>query len=84
MSQKVYEIYHFHKTFYILAVSNTNISLNIMHTPKMKRRNHHHGPRDLRNVARNRVEIRAPDVSGKTSPPWNYGIIHSKLIISDR
>ena len=49
----------------------------------MYRRNHHQ-PIDLKNLAKNRVEIRAPDVSGKTCPPWKYGIIHSKLIVSDQ
>ena len=60
------------------------LKVDIIHTKKIKRRLHGHGPKDLKEISKDKVEIHVPDVTGKTSPPWNYGIIHSKLMISDR
>ena len=56
--------------------------MKVIHTDKVKP-SRDHKPRDLKHAAKDRVEIRVPDVVGKTSPPWKYGIIHSKLMISD-
>jgi hypothetical protein len=58
--------------------------MNIIHTDKLKIHSQGHDPRSLKEAAPNNVFIHVSDVSGKTNPPWNYGMIHSKMLISDK
>ena len=62
---------------------NKSVELNIVHTYKYKKSSHH-SPYDLVNVSPDKVQARQPDITGKTSPPWRYGIIHSKILVADR
>ena len=59
------------------------MNLDIIHTNKYKRHSGH-APQDLVKEAPKRTRIRQPNISGLTSPPWKYGIIHSKLFVADR
>ena len=68
----------------ILGLSKKKLKVDIIHTAKIKRHLHGFGPKDLATSSKDKLEIHVPDVTGKTSPPWNYGIIHSKLLISDK
>ena len=38
----------------------------------------------MKTSSKSKVEVRAPDVNGKTCPPWKYGIIHSKFMVVDQ
>ena len=38
----------------------------------------------MKTSPKSKVEVRAPDVNGKTCPPWKYGIIHSKFMVVDQ
>ncbi len=65
------------------AVLTRNVELKIVHTYKYKKSSGH-TPQDLLKLAPDKVKAREPDIRGKTSPPWNYGIIHSKILVADR
>lgn len=65
-------------------VLKKKLNVEIVTTKKMKRHSHGHGTKDLRDIAEGHVQVKIPDITGKTSPPWKYGIIHSKLMIADK
>ena len=58
------------------------LRIDIVHTLKVTSKSYH--PKYLAKSSRDKVQTYVPDITGKTSPPWNYGIIHSKLMVSDR
>lgn len=65
------------------AVLSKNVKLDIVHPAKYKKSSGH-SPQDLVQASPKNVRARQPNISGKTSPPWKYGIIHSKILISDQ
>ena len=58
------------------------LKIDIVHTLKVTSKSYN--PKYLAKSSRDKVQTYVPDIAGKTSPPWNYGIIHSKLMVSDR
>ena len=68
---------------FFVAVLEKNLNLDIVHTYKYKKYSGH-SPKDLVNEAPDEIRTKQPNISGKTSPPWNYGIIHSKIFVADR
>ena len=65
-----------------LDLIEKKLKIDIVTTLKMKKTQYR--PKYLSKSSKDRVEVHVPDIIGKTSPPWKYGIIHSKLIVSDR
>lgn len=64
------------------AVLQKKIKVDVVHTYKFKKSSGH-SPVDFQQVDPDRIRTRQPSIMGKTSPPWKYGIIHSKILVAD-
>ena len=65
------------------AVKKKDLKVKVIHNDKITQL-HHRGPQNLKTSPKSKVEVRAPDVNGKTCPPWKYGILHSKFMVVDQ
>ena len=66
----------------VIDMVDKKLKIDIVHTLKVTSKSYN--PKYLAKSSRDKVQTYVPDITGKTSPPWNYGIIHSKLMVSDR